>query len=119
MAPSRYLGLPWREWGATDVALNMALHTLEAMACPCGCGQPVDECHDEDNAGRYQVEVTTCQARVALAAFQADHKGDLEPGSLLSVRLLGEGETPADPLVFDPARAAEEYERHMRSLGRD
>lgn len=96
----------------------MALHTLDALQCSCGCGQYVDQCHDEDTTGRWQVELSYCQARAALDAFESDHKGDTEPGMLTSLRLLPEGETPSDPLVYDPARAAEEYERHMRSLGR-
>lgn len=95
----------------------MALHTLDAMACTCGCGHPVDECQDDDNAGRYVVEVSTCHAREALADFQRIHKDDIGPGMMLGVRLLAPGEEPPiDPLTFDPSRAAEIYERHMRSL---
>lgn len=96
----------------------MAIDTLLAQECHCGCGQPKHVAHDPDTAGRWQVEVDICQARAALAEFHERHAKDgLEPGALTWVRLLPEGEEPVDRAGYDPARAAEEYERHQRSLG--
>lgn len=114
------MGLPWLEWGETAVLLTGALHTLEAMTCPCGCGQPVDEAHDEANADRYQPHVVTCYARKSLAAFRADHKDDLDEATLVYVTLLPEGEQVVDPLSstgYDPDRARAAYEAHMRKWG--
>lgn len=99
------------------MALNRALHILDAMLCPCGCNQHVDIAHDEDLAHRWGIEVITCYAGQALHTYREEHKDDMEPGMLLAARLLAEGETLADPLVFDPARAAEEYRKHMASIG--
>lgn len=112
------MGLPWPEWGETDVALNGALHYLDSMSCPCGCGHTMDVAHDESTEGRWQVKVATCYAGAALGEFRRAHQKDgVEPGTLTYTVLLAPGETPDDPLAFDPAKAAEEHRRHMESLG--
>ena len=89
MPPSRYLGLPWREWGDTDVALVSALDTLEALQCPCGCGQYADLAHDPDTDGWWDVDTeTVCYAGAAIAEWR-DNKGpeQLDKGALVYVRL--------------------------------
>lgn len=113
------MGLPWPEWGETDVALTGALHHLDAMTCGCGCGLPVEVAHNDDLAHRMQVEVVTCYAGAALGEFRKKHAESMEPGQLAYVRLLDEGEDASDPLEFNPERARQEYERHMTSLGLD
>lgn len=110
------MGLPWPEWGETDVALTGALHHMDAMTCQC-CGHPIDIAHNEDYARRWQVEVATCYPGAALGEFRKKHAESLEPGQMTYVRLLGPDEEPRDPLTFDPERAAKEYARHMESLG--
>ena len=121
MAPTRYLGLPWREWGETDAALTSALHTLDAMACRCGCGQYVDEAHDEALADRWQPRVAICYARRAITQFEDDHKGDIKPGDLVWLELLPEGEQVVDPLKgrveYDPVKAREAWLEHQRKWG--
>ena len=117
MAPSRYLGLPWREWGETDAALTSALHTLDAMACPCGCGQDMDQAHDERLADRWQPRVVTCWAGRVLADFRKDHEDQIKPGDLVHLELLPEGQTATDPLGYDPVRAREAWLEQQRKYG--
>ena len=105
-----------REHGETDALLTMAYHHMKAMECPC-CGQPSHLAHSEDTEGRWGVEVVTCYAGAALQSVQAKHRDDIEPGQMLTVKLLPEGVEAPDPLAFSPERAAEEYRRHMESLG--
>ena len=111
------LGLGFEEWGETDVLLTSARRDHDRSICPCGCGQWSAECMDEATAGRWQVEVETCYARDALAQFQKRHEEDLTEGTLLSVRLLAEGEEPIDPLVYDPAAAARRHAEHAARFG--
>lgn len=115
MPPTRYLGLPWPEWGETDVLLTSALDAYDRLVCAC-CNQFRDQAHDPATEGRWQPVVQTCYAGEALAAFREDHKDDLG-NKLVGVRLLKPGEVPADPMVFDPARAAAEYADLQRRHG--
>lgn len=105
-----------QEHGETDALLTMAYHHMEAMECPC-CGHPIHLAHDEDTEGRWGVEVVTCHAGAALESVRSKHRDDLEPGQMLTVKLLPEGVEASDPLAFDPARAAEEYQKNLASLG--
>lgn len=116
MPPSQYLQLGYKPWGETDFRLTMALAAHEASLCGCGCGYPADVAHSDDTEGRWQVEVPVCYARAALDEFTEEHREDLDSGSLLSVRLLPEGETPTDPFTFSPDGARVEYERHQARL---
>ena len=95
------MGLPWPEWGETDFLLTQAYAIVRSQRCGCGCGQYADESHDEATAGRWQVLVGTCQARVALSEFESRHKDDLSSATLAGVRLLPFGESPTDPLTPD------------------
>lgn len=115
MPPSRYLGLPWPEWGETDQFLTRALDALTASVCPCGCGHWRSDTLDPATAGRWQVSIERCQARAALEDYRASHEPD--PGELIGVHLLPEGEVASDPLEFDPAAAAEAHAEHMRRFG--
>lgn len=111
------LGLPWPEWGETDVLLAMARREVEAGTCPCGCGHDAHLTTDAETEGRWEPTVIECYARAALEEWQERHKDDLPPGALVGVRLLGEGEEPSDPLEFDKARAVAEYAAMQERLG--
>lgn len=111
------LGLPWPEWGETDVLLAMARREVDASTCACGCGHDASVAHDPDTDGRWQVDVTTCYAGQTLADFQAEHSSDMGSGDLVGVRLLPEGEEPSDPMMYDPSRAAEERRMRDERLG--
>ncbi len=122
MAPSRYLrhlGLGHlQEHGETDALLVMAVHQLDALRCPCGCGQYVDQAHNPDTQGRWQPHVVDCYAGNALREFRKDHEGELED-KLVHLELLPEGQTARDPLEYDPVRARAEYEAHQRRHGQE
>lgn len=118
MPPSRFLGLPWSEWGETDRLLVEAAGICRDDLCPCGCGQWVDEAHDESSDGRWEVSAPVCYARNAIEAWQEKHREDADPGQLVGVHLLPEGVTPKDPLEFDPTRAATEFAALQTRLGR-
>lgn len=116
--PSRYLQLPWPEWGETDYWLTQAYDAYKESLCACGCGYPRDICADPERSDRWQVVVQTAFAGAALHEFQESHT-DLPAGTLLGVRLLAEGEQPTDPLAFDADAAAAEYEAHRQKFGLD
>ncbi len=84
--PSRYLGLPYPEWGETDQMLTLAFERCEQDRCPCGCGQWRDEAHDVETSGWWEVETVTCWAGSALSEWR---KGNPDPpaGTLAAVRL--------------------------------
>ncbi len=110
------MGLPWPEWGETDYLLTQAYAVYRSKLCPCGCGHWVDDCLSEATDGRWQVEVDRCYARAAIEAFRDAHP-DLDPGALVSTRLLPEGEDASDSPSFDPAIAAREYAELQARLG--
>lgn len=112
------LGLPWPEWGETDVMLAMARRTVEATQCPCGCGQDATVSHDREREDRWQVQVTTCYARAALDAWQEKHGEDLPKGSLLGVRLLGDDEDWSDPMQRSLEEDRAELERMRAKMRR-
>lgn len=114
--PSRYLQLPWPEWGETDYWLTQAYDWWRTNQCPCGCGYLRDECGDSELAGRWQVVVADAHASSALHEFHEAHP-DLPAGTLLGVRLLPEGETPTDPLEFNPQKAAAEHAAMQKRFG--
>lgn len=67
----------------------MALHTLDSLLCPCGCGQYADESHDPESDGWWQVDTeTVCYAGAALAQWRKD-KGpeQMDAGALVRVVL--------------------------------
>ena len=71
------------------MALTSALDALEALKCPCGCGQDADLAHDPDTDGWWEVDTeTVCYAGAALAEWR-DNKGPehLDKGALVYVRL--------------------------------
>ena len=77
MPPSRYLGLPWPEWGETDFLLTQALRRAVELdaedACPKGCGLPRSVCADPDHAGMFEiVKAGTCYVMEALAGHKTD-----------------------------------------------
>lgn len=84
------------------------------MLCPHG-GHYRDECGDEALAGRWQMVTATCYADAAEREFRKENP-DLDESSLLGSYLLPPGEKPLNPLVFDPARAAEEYAEHQKRM---
>ena len=93
VAPSRYLrhlGLDHlQEHGETDALLVMAVHYLDSLLCPCGCGQYADVAHDPDTDGWWEVDTdTVCYAGAALAQWRED-KGpeQMDPGALVRVVL--------------------------------
>jgi hypothetical protein len=94
----------------------MAFDWYRQNLCACGCGYLREECADPDKAGRWQIVLETAHAGAALQEFQQTHT-DLPAGTLLGVRLLPEGETPVDPLEFNPARAAAEHEAMQKRFG--
>lgn len=111
--PSRYLQLPWPEWGETDFWLTQAYDAYVQSRCVCGCGHSRDDCTDPEKSGRWQVVTETAYAGAVLAEYQQSHD-DLPAGTLLGVRLLPEGEQPVDPLVFDAETAAAEFAAHQK-----
>lgn len=112
----RYLRLPWPEFGETDALLNLAMDTIAAAMCPCGCGLPKDQAHDEANVGRFQINVQKCYARAALDEFEKDHADELS-AHLRGVRLLPEGETASDPLAYSPEKAKAAYDALQKRHG--
>jgi hypothetical protein len=114
--PSRYLQLPWPEWGETDFGLTQAFDWYQQNLCPCGCGYLRDDCADPDKAGRWQPVVETAYAGAALREFMEAHP-DLPAGALVGVRLLPEGETPTDPLEFNADDAAAEFAEMQKRFG--
>lgn len=99
IAPTKLLGLPWPEWGETDVLLAMARREVDQRLCPCGCGHDVETCRDDRLQGRWQVTVMECHARAELERWQDKNGEKLSPGALIGVRLLAEGEERVDPLA--------------------
>ena len=78
--PCAHLGLPRDP--EVDFLLTTALELYEEGLCPGGCGQHMDEAHDEANQGRYERRTVTCQA------CAANHPGDdhkPQPGELAYV----------------------------------
>lgn len=104
MPPSRSLGLPVEEWGETDALLTQAYIALDDLRCRCGCGQWADEAHDPDTEGRWHISADdTCYAGAAIEEHRKTNSSP-QPGALLSIRLVPEGEAAG----FDPARVAAE-----------
>jgi hypothetical protein len=121
LPPTRYLGLPWPEWGETDFQLTQAFDCYRQNLCPCGCGQWRSDCLDLSTAGRWQIEVDQCQAAAARAEWLKANP-ELPEGTLVGVRLLPAGETPTDPMGFDlmgfdPEAAAAEHAEMQRRFG--
>ncbi len=108
MPPTRFIGLPWVEWGETDRLLVQATAIARDAECGCGCGQWVDECTDEGTDGRWEISTSVCYARNAIDAWAEKHKDDLEPGQMIGAHLVPEGVEPVDPLDYNPDRAAAE-----------
>lgn len=99
---TRFLGLPWPEWGETDTTAFMALLRHEDSTCS-SCGHPLAECLSDDH--RWEVEVEVCHATAAIAEWREDHKDDVPPGAILWTRKV------------DAADEAGEYERLRARLG--
>ena len=106
--PTRYLQLPWREFGEVDFLLTEGFRQYKRLICSCGCGQWRAECQDSSTEGRWQVNSEICYAREAISEFQEKHKDDLPAGLMLGVELLPMGVIPRDPLEVgeEDARAA-------------
>ena len=66
------MGLP-----EADRHAVLALQQLEDEACPCGCGQPMEESCSESGP-EYRVERVTCRARAVLDQAREDDRD--EPG---------------------------------------
>lgn len=109
MPPTKYLGLPWPEWGETDVLLTTALDLHESSTCQCGCNQPRDLAHDPDLADRWQPQIAECYAGTTLREFVNERREEIGH-RLVYLTLLPEGQTANDPLEYDPAQARAEYE---------
>lgn len=104
--------LPWKPWGETDFWLTQGFAEYRSRICPCGCGQWYADCTNPDLANRWQVETDTDYARAALDEWQKDNP-DPAAGTMLSVRLLPEGEEAG---MYDPERARTEYEAMRRRV---
>lgn len=57
---------------------------LDSYTCP-GCGQPIDEAHDPDREGWYDVVEVKCAGCAAKEAHQRDNQ-EPEPGLKVIVR---------------------------------
>ena len=99
VSPSRFMQLPWPEWGSTDMLLSLVRRRHEAMICPCGCGQWAPESHDALTDGEWEMAVdasdaaVVCYAKAAMDRFQkaqSDKKTAtvVEPGVIPTVRRL-------------------------------
>lgn len=90
VSPSRFLGLAGK-WGEVDSLLASALTLHEAMLCPGGCGQYVDEAHDDVNDGAFVIDdKLVCHA---CAAKDEWSRGDRpEPGAI--PRLVNQRRVP-------------------------
>lgn len=76
------------EWTDEDRGWVLAWLTERDEAC-AGCGQPLDECRDRANAGRYQVQIAKCWA-CTVAEAEEDNRsegGRRERGVYVGVRL--------------------------------
>lgn len=114
--PSKYLGLPWAEWGETDYLLTQAFDLHERLTCrECGGWSP--QCRGDHPDRQVQVHVTVCRLTEALAEFRSEHEEELTPGMLLWAELLPEGVEATDPLAFDPDKAKVEFEAMQKRLG--
>lgn len=77
-------------WCETDTLLSMALTLDERSKCP-GCGQYVDEAHDPDMDGGFEVEEIVCYACAAQERWRTEHqKNHPEPGTLTFIKKLVE-----------------------------
>lgn len=75
-------------WCEADTLLSMALTLDEKARCP-GCGQYMDEAHDPDNDGAFEVEEAVCYACAAQERWRRDHeKNRPEAGTLTYLRKL-------------------------------
>lgn len=88
------LGLPWPEWGETDVALGLAAEDVDAAMCACGCGFTRGEAHDPAIRDRVLVETETCLVRQAIEDFKKQQSPG--PDQLLRTTILAPGDTKAD-----------------------
>lgn len=93
--PSRYLKLPWPEWGEEDFLLTQGYDQFKSNICPCGCGFWESECTDPDNQGKFIVEETTFYAQAALAKWREDNP-EPSPGVQPALRLLASEMSEAD-----------------------
>lgn len=114
--PTKYLRLPYPEFGETDHLLNAAMDTLELDRCT-SCGHFKDECQEEANEGRFVAEVVVCQASAAVERYREQHKEDLQPGAIVRARMLAPGEKPEDDVEFNAEAARREYEEMQRRFG--
>lgn len=87
------LGLSYKRWGETDRLLTLAFEQCESTRCDCGCGQWIDECHDPETSGWWEVEQTVCFAGVALSEWREQNKG-APAGTLAGVRLSKDYQRP-------------------------
>lgn len=106
-------GLAWSRPGRPSRADALLIHAAAIYDADIHerCGHPFEVCGDEANEGRFHVEPVRCYATAATEDYAETHKDVMTDASWgLSTRLLAEGEdAPADPLVFDPARAREAW----------
>lgn len=107
---TRYLQLPWPEWGEVDFLLTQAYDQYKHNICPCGCGFWESECTDRANAKKFVVEEKTFYGQRALDEWRKDHP-DPEPGVQPTLRLIS-----AEMSEQDYARAeVEALRRRMKS----
>ena len=90
--PTTLLGLSYRQWGETDQLLTLAYEQCEASRCGCGCGQWMDEAHNPETSGWWEVDSTVCFAGVALGEWRDQNK-DAGAGTLIGVRLSDDYQT--------------------------
>lgn len=64
------------EWDEVSVSRAIELHRYESGACPCGCGQQIDEATDTTRA--FVVQEHVCQARRALNRHEKAEKAKAE-----------------------------------------
>lgn len=50
----------------------LALQAMEDETCPCGCGQPMSECCDDNGGPDYEAHAQTCRAGEVLARARKD-----------------------------------------------
>ena len=99
------LGLSWPEWGETDVALGLAVETVDADLCGCGCGFQRSLAHDPTIRDRVVVDSERCVIRAAIEAFRKREKPGPEIVIRTEVLPVGQVRADVERSAFEALRA--------------
>lgn len=116
MAPSRYLGLPWKPWGEVDFWLTQGLDWLDEQVCYCGSGLWHEDCVDPATEEHLEVVEEVHYGIAAIERWRDENK-EADPGTQVRVRLLSPDERRMSPEERKRARAMAEIAEMKRRHG--